>query len=168
MKNHFSDFVYFVYFVVSNSVPLSAAKMGLLALIGVVFQASAQTNFTSGSDGSYGPLNITTNTTLILPTNGIFNCTTITIASGVTLAFTKNPLNTPVYLLATGDVLIAGTINVSGQSGVQALAGEGGPGDDGPNRGRISLAAGGHERKESGDVARHDESLRPPEIKTEP
>ena len=41
--------------------------------------------FTSGSDGSYGPMNITSNTTLQLPPDGIFRCTTINIAAGATL-----------------------------------------------------------------------------------
>lgn len=88
----------------------------------------AAQSFNSGSDGSYGPMNITSNTTLSLPPNGIFNCTTITITSGSTLTFIRNPLNTPVYLLATGDVSIAGKIDVSGSPGSQGLAGEGGPG----------------------------------------
>ena len=46
-------------------------------------QVNAQ-GFTSGSTGSDGPLNITTNTTLDLPTNGIFNYTTITVDQGAT------------------------------------------------------------------------------------
>jgi len=85
--------------------------------------------FTSGSTGAYGPMNITTNTTLDLPTNGIFHCTTITVAEGATLTFRRNLLNTPVYLLATGDVTISGTINVSGgQSPGNFVGGQGGPG----------------------------------------
>src|SRR5689334_20741702 len=84
--------------------------------------------FSSGSDGSYGPLNITAATTLDLPPNGIFNCTTITIAPSVTLKFNKNALNTPVYLLATGDVTIKGYIDVSGKASSNAAGGESGPG----------------------------------------
>jgi len=88
----------------------------------------AQTNFNSGSDGSYGPLNITSNTTLNLPANGIFNCTTINVASGATLTFNRNALNTPVYLLATNDVTITGTIDVSGGNANGRIPGPGGPG----------------------------------------
>ena len=60
----------------------------------------AQT-FSSGSDGSYGPMIITNNTTLDMPADGIFHCTTITIASTFNLSFKRNLLNTPVFLLAT-------------------------------------------------------------------
>lgn len=100
-----------------------------LFVLSITSQAPAQiTNFNSGSDGSYGPLNNTSNTTLDLPTNGIFNCTTITVASGVTLTFNRNPLNTPVYLLATGDVAINGAVDVSGGSPNGRTPGAGGPG----------------------------------------
>jgi hypothetical protein len=94
-------------------------------------RAPAQ-GFSSGSDGSYGPMNITSNTTLNLPPDGKFHCTTINVASNVTLRFTRNPLNTPVYLLATGNVAIAATsiIDVSGRAGSAnpPVGGEGGPG----------------------------------------
>ena len=92
-------------------------------------------SFQSGSDGSYGPLDVTANTTLDLPANGVFQCTTITVAQGATLTFNRNPLNTPVYLLATGDVTINGSINLSGKASAGNFAGGvGGPGgfDGGP------------------------------------
>src|SRR5579863_7957993 len=79
--------------------------------------------FVSGSDGSYGALNITSNTTVAMPSNGVFNCTTITIAQGATLTFTPNALNTPVYLLATGNVVITGTIDVRGAGGTSVAGG---------------------------------------------
>ena len=72
--------------------------------------------FNSGSDGSDGALNITNNTTLALPPDGIFRFTTIDIAQGVTLSFTRNALNTPVYLLANSNVNVRGVISVSGRS----------------------------------------------------
>lgn len=84
--------------------------------------------FDAGSNGSYGPLNITENTTLDLPPDGVFHCTTINVAIGRTLRFNQNPLNTPVVLLAQGDVTIAGTINVSGENSSGAIPGRGGPG----------------------------------------
>jgi hypothetical protein len=105
-----------------------------LACAAALPQMHAQ-GFSSGSDGSYGPLNITTDTTLDLPTNGIFHCTTITVDQGATLSFRRNPLNTPVHLLATGGVLINGTIDVSGKATLGNFAGGvGGPGgfDGGP------------------------------------
>jgi hypothetical protein len=84
--------------------------------------------FNSGSTGAYGPLNITSNTTLDLPADGIFNCTTITIATNTTLQFNRNPLNTPVHLLAAGDVNVAGVIDVSGTGPGGTAPGQGGPG----------------------------------------
>lgn len=70
--------------------------------------------FSAGSDGSYGALTITNHTVLPAPSNGVFHCTTITIAPGTTLSFTPNPLNTPIYLLARSNVLIEGIIAVNG------------------------------------------------------
>lgn len=84
--------------------------------------------FTSGSDGSYGAMTITANTTLDLPPDGIFHCTTINVAAGTTLQFNRNALNTPVWLLATGDVRIGGTIDVSGSANNGGAPGLGGPG----------------------------------------
>lgn len=79
--------------------------------------------FVSGSTGADGPLNIIENTELLLPPSGIFNFTDVTVATGVTLTFAKNTSNSPVTILATGDITIDGTINVNG--------GNGGPSNDG-------------------------------------
>src|SRR4051794_21507101 len=79
--------------------------------------------FSSGSDGSYGAMNIVSNTTLPLPPDGRFNCSTIQVASGVTLKFTRNALNTPAYLLATNIINIQGIISVSGENAVAGGAG---------------------------------------------
>jgi hypothetical protein len=96
--------------------------------------ATAQT-FSSGSTGLDGPFAPTASTTLALPPNGVFNFTTVNIPAGVTVAVTPNGANTPVTLLATGDVTIAGTLSVSGANGVggansitPARGGAGGPG----------------------------------------
>jgi len=94
----------------------------------VISPSIALAQFSSGSTGADGPLNVTSNLTLDLPPTGIFNFTTITVASGSTLRFNRNPLNTPVYLLATGDVVIIGTIDVSGKVSTFGKGGEGGPG----------------------------------------
>ncbi|MEW5850436.1 MAG: hypothetical protein AB2A00_16750 [Myxococcota bacterium] len=74
-----------------------------------------------------GPLVMNSDMTIDLPPDGVLRYTTITINGG-TLRFRKNSLNTPVYLLATGDVYIAGSIDVSGNSGSATAGGEGGPG----------------------------------------
>ena len=104
-------------------------------LLGVALPAAAQFQFDSGSDGSDGALDVTTGTvTVDLPPDGVLNYTTVNVASGATLKFNKNALNTPAYILASGDVVVAGTIDVSGQAGtlgstaVFPLAGAGGPG----------------------------------------
>ncbi len=93
----------------------------------LALNASAQ-SFVSGSNGSYGPLHITADTTLEMPPDGRFHCTTITIANGATLRFTPNARNTPVRLLATGDVVISGIINLNGDNGTALRGGFGGPG----------------------------------------
>lgn len=121
----------------------------LLAVIWTVALPQAQAQgFSSGSDGSYGAMNITSNTTLALPADGIFRCTTITVASGATLKFTRNPLNTPVTLLAQGDVIVNGTIDISGSAAAaNFVGGMAGPGgfDGGPggfSSGNSSLPGG--------------------------
>lgn len=85
--------------------------------------------FSSGSTGADGDLLVTNNLTLNLPPDGIFNFNTITVNPGVTLTFNRNPLNTPVYLLARSNVVINGAIDVSGKQYASAYAGGvGGPG----------------------------------------
>jgi hypothetical protein len=116
-----------------------------LALAGALPNLTLAQGFSSGSTGADGALEVTTNTTLDMPPDGVFNFTTITVASGQTLRFNRNPLNTPVYLLATGDVTIAGTINVNGSDGVSnpPVGGAGGPGGfDGGMPGFLSVAPG--------------------------
>jgi hypothetical protein len=104
-------------------------NIGLLILLGAsITSAGLAQPFDAGSTGADGPLNITSNTTLALPPSGIFNFTTISVAAGTTLSFTKNALNTPVHLLATSNVTINGTIDVSGSAGSSTAGGKGGPG----------------------------------------
>lgn len=107
-------------------------RPALAALAAALFlglcPGTAVAQFDSGSNGSYGPLIITENTTLDLPPDGVFHCTTITVNANRTLRFNRNPLNTPVVLLAEGDVTIAGTIDVSGSNASGAIPGTGGPG----------------------------------------
>jgi len=104
--------------------------------------AFAQCSFSSGStgaDGAFNPTNSMPSTgwsrtnNIVTVTNsasGIFNFTTITIATNWIVKFTKNTLNTPVYLLATSNVTINGEISVDGspQSQTSTAGGAGGPG----------------------------------------
>jgi hypothetical protein len=91
--------------------------------------AHAQT-FSSGSTGADGALDLTSGDRVVqLPESGILNYTTINIPANKVLRFKPNLRNTPVTLLAQGDVNIAGQISVSAgenaQVGVVTGAGTG-------------------------------------------
>ena len=84
--------------------------------------------FDSGSHGEDGPLSFTTPSPQPIffdPTkygkhiagDTIFKFSTITIAKGVTVRLDSTNLPGPVYWLASGDVNIAGTLDLSGQQG---------------------------------------------------
>ncbi|MCA9410958.1 MAG: hypothetical protein KC917_12125 [Candidatus Omnitrophica bacterium] len=106
----------------------------VMLLVGLSLVAPSYAQFDSGSDGSDGALFIAgasgTVTMDVPEPDGIFNFTTVDIEAGATLQFNQNSLNTPVYMLATGGVTIAGIINVSGKSGTSSppIGGLGGPG----------------------------------------
>jgi hypothetical protein len=85
--------------------------------------ASAQT-FNSGSTGADGPLNAPTGTTTLTPPpNGVFNFTTVNVPAAATVKFTRNAANTPVTILASGNVTIAGILDVRGTGGAFAALG---------------------------------------------
>jgi hypothetical protein len=100
-------------------------SLGVITL--VMWSTTAFATFVSGSTGSLGAFNPTGNTVVTLPPDGVLNYTTINIPAGVTVTFAKNTANTSVYMLATGDVAIAGTINLDGTS-TGSHGGLGGPG----------------------------------------
>lgn len=83
--------------------------------------AAAQ-SFSSGSTGADGALDLSTlsctNCEVQLPESGVLNYTTVNIPNGKILLFKKNLRNTPVTLLAQGNVNIAGSIrlNASGRT----------------------------------------------------
>lgn len=92
--------------------------------------AAAQ-SFDSGSDGSDGAITFsgsTANMTYPLPPDGVIHATTFDVPSGIIVRFIPNAANTPVYLLATGDVTINGTLDLTGGNGTAAAGGEPGPG----------------------------------------
>lgn len=116
-----------------------------------VLQLEAQTSFVSGSDGHLGPLNVSGEVTIDLPPDGVCHYTTITVNGGGRLRFNRNELNTPVWLLATGDVVVDGTIDVSGQAAAGPAPGQGGPGGfDGGEGGYGGTGFGGTGRAASG------------------
>jgi hypothetical protein len=111
--------------------------MKLFPLLVVLFSAGvaslavrAQNQFfqsgSTGADGAFAPT--TNNTNVLLPPDGRLNFTTVNIPIGVTVRFIRNAANTPVYLLATGAINIAGIIRVDGELGTATTGGRGGPG----------------------------------------
>jgi hypothetical protein len=108
---------------VKRRAPQAFAYMLVLLSGFLSLQVFAAQPFDCGSTGANGAWSFLQSTNIALPPDGIFNCTTITIPVGVTVKFIRNSLNTPVYLLATGDVTIGGTIDVSANG---RLAGPGG------------------------------------------
>lgn len=137
-------------------------KLYLFLIFYLILLGNADATFVSGSTGTDGPLILSNppqqsevpwgsviNGSAVevpLPDSGIFNFTTVNIPSGVTVTFTKNAANTSVYILATGDVTIAGTINVDGESTTSTtgtIPGAGGPGGyDGGFGGATNLPGG--------------------------
>lgn len=124
-------------------------KSCILALLFILVSAgAAYADFVSGSTGADGAFNPSSNITVQLPPSGVFNYTTVNIPTGVTVTFRRNAANTPVYILTTGGVTIAGNIQVDGQSVVYAnpvvtTPGTGGPGGyDGGYGGTTTLAGG--------------------------
>jgi hypothetical protein len=94
------------------------------------FMSNVSLAFNSGSTGVLGAFNPQANieVDLGLYPDGKLNYTTVNIPAGVAVTFKKNAANSPVYILATGDVTIAGTITVNGIDGGGIYAGKGGPG----------------------------------------
>ena len=130
-----------------RAMAIAALTVMIQMVVGHVGVGIAQT-YSSGSTGADGPFNppasVPSGTTISgsivtvpLPPSGIFNFQTVTVGSGLTVRFVKNTANTPVTILATGDITIAGTIDVNGRDGqgpqqnsatAVSVGGEGGPG----------------------------------------
>jgi hypothetical protein len=111
---------------------------GIVLILMCSGPAFAQT-FTSGSTGALGAFAPDCNPKpcaaplVVLPPDGVLHYTTVTIPAQVTVKYQPNAANTPVTLLATGDVTIGGTISVDGQNGeapkpTTSAGGVGGPG----------------------------------------
>jgi hypothetical protein len=100
----------------------------------------------TGADGALEPPLGTTEVNVQLPASGVLNYTTVKIQAGTTVRFLRNTSNTPAVLLASGDVIIDGVIDVSGTDGAAAgLAGDGNRIDDGvPGKGGPGGFDGGY------------------------
>lgn len=111
---------------------LGIIKIICFTSFSLLWSTAYTADFDSGSDGSYGPVLVDATSghvTIDLPPDGIIHATTVTVTDGRTLTFNKNALNTPVYLLATGDIMITnGKITVNGQDANSFNGGAGGPG----------------------------------------
>ena len=103
-------------------------RQALPLLMLTVFAATAQAQFSSGSTGTDGAFNPTADVTVTLPPSGVFNYTTVNIPPGVLVTYTRNALNTPVTILAQGNVIISGQIGIAGDSPNGRIGGKGGPG----------------------------------------
>lgn len=105
------------------------ALISTLCLAGLAVPVLAYDSGSTGADGDFSP---TVNTELQIPESGVLNFTTVNIPTGVTVTFKKNTSNTPVVILASGNVTVAGSINVSGRNAANSGAsGDGNIGDDG-------------------------------------
>lgn len=112
--------------VIVKKLNISLISVGL-ALMPTLAQA-----FVSGSTGADGAFAPSVNTEVVLPPSGILNYTTVNIPAGVTVTFKKNATNTPVVMLASGDVIISGGLKLIGTDGAATgAAGDGVLGDDG-------------------------------------
>lgn len=123
---------------------LTLTMVALAGWLASATPAQAQT-FLSGSTGADGafvaacaPTPCTV--TQAVPPGGVFNYTTYSVPSGITLRYTPNATNTPVTVLASGLVDIAGTVDVSGSPGLPravsgTVANPGGAGGPGGYRG---------------------------------
>ncbi len=107
----------------------NAVVAGALLLFCATATLQAQNNFSSGSTGADGAFAPAATQSIAVPESGVFNFTTVTIPAGVTITFTRSSTNKPLTILASGDVLIAGTINIDGKPGnANGGGGLGGPG----------------------------------------
>ena len=102
-----------------------------LVLLPVV--CAAQIN--SGSNGSDGAFNPTMNIVINMADhpNGIYQYTSVNISNGVTVTFIPNANNTPVTWLVQSNVIINGSLDVSGKDSsnhgtIYSPGGLGGPG----------------------------------------
>lgn len=99
-----------------------ATALGIVLVGPTVVTAQTFNSGSTGADGAFAP---TADVRLAVPTDGVFNFTTITVPVGVTVSFeTRAGLRQPpISFLATGNVTISGRVDVDGA--------DGGPGGNG-------------------------------------
>lgn len=88
--------------------------------------------FDPGSDGSFGDfVSKPGANVLALPSDGVLRCRTFTVQEGHAVEFKQNKANTPVWILATGDIVVQGLVNVSGSRAASGSPSGGLPGPGG-------------------------------------
>jgi hypothetical protein len=101
-----------------HGLKLCRAFVSVAFIVSGPYAATAQifNSNSTGADGAFAP---TTSVRLPIPPDGIFNFTTINIPTGVTVSFATRPgvRQPPISLLATGNVVVAGRVDVSGENG---------------------------------------------------
>jgi hypothetical protein len=108
-------------------IPLLAV---ILVLVVMPMHAQIFSSGSDGSDGPYAPSGPSGTVIIFDPTPfhgsqvaaNIFNFTTITIPTGVTVKLSGNTLTGPIFWLASGDVNIEGTVDLSGGQGYGATS----------------------------------------------
>lgn len=88
----------------------------LQMLIAMLVCTSARAQVNSGSNGSDGTFNPTTNTVINMADhpNGIYQYTSVNIPNGVQVSFIPNAKNTPVIWLVQNNVVINGVVYLGG------------------------------------------------------
>lgn len=120
----------------------TALMSWVMVLITACWTSIALAAFESGSTGADGAFEPTASIAVQIPESGVFNYTTVNIPSGVTVTYKKNSKNTPVTVLASGDVTINGSINLNGSSANYLIPGDGGPGGFDGGQGGASYGIG--------------------------
>jgi hypothetical protein len=114
----------------AGGVKLSSIIFCVTVLVaGLPARGRAQVN--TGSNGSDGAFNPATSVVINMADhpNGIYQYSSVNIPTNVTVTFIPNANNTPVAWLVQSNVVINGTVNVSGTDGdIAGNAGVGGPG----------------------------------------
>ena len=101
-----------------------------VTVLGAWLPAGGRAQVNTGSNGSDGAFNPATSVVINMADhpNGIYQYSSVNIRTNVTVTFIPNANNTPVVWLAQNDVLINGTVSVSGQSSTSSQGAPGGPG----------------------------------------
>ena len=111
-----------------RTMKLAGVALVLMALA----VSSSWSQINTGSDGSDGVFNPSTNTIIDMTShpNGIYQYASVNVPSGVSVRFTPNVNNTPVVWLVQSNVTINGAVSVSGLPALQGavVGGAGGPG----------------------------------------